>query len=136
MKSNQDELRIDEAIDSYPLEALPEGFVEHVLVEIEPRRVYARQTQWDPSTRFLYSAAPVAILWISLTAALLVRFSPAWIDPARASYVRSMIQYWRLQIAYSGLPLQQMGVLGIAAVVAVGFVVLWRVTDPARGMEF
>ena len=138
MKSNQDEFWIDEAIESYPLEALPEGFVDGVLSQIEPRQPVPvhKKIGWDLRAWFLYAATPLAIFGFSLTVALLVHFRWVWIDPAQVSYYRSVLEYWWLELAYSGLPLRQLGIAAMAVAVLGGFTVLWQLTDPARKMDF
>lgn len=136
MKSNQDEFWVDEAIESYPVETLPEGFVNRVLAEIEPHTSAAEKIDLDSGTRFLYLSAPFAIFGFSLTAALLVGFSSVWMDPARVGYYRAMVEYWRLHLTYSSLPLQQIGMAVMTLVIIGGFAVVWRLTDPARQMDF
>ena len=136
MKSNPDEFWIDEAIESYPLETLPDGFVAHVMANIEPRPSERVKLGWDVNSRILFYTAPLAIFGFSLTAALLVQFSPVWMGSAQASYFHSMLEYWWLQLAYSGLPLHQLGVLAMVMAVAGGFAVLWQLTDPARKLRY
>jgi hypothetical protein len=132
MKSNLDDMRVDEAIETYPLKPLPAGFVESVLSQIEPHPKVDPKSISDANTNFLFVVVPVAIVWLGLTASLLVKFSSVWLDPSQASYHRSLVEYWMVQITFSLGEYKQFITLGIGLVVLGGFAALWRVTDPAR----
>lgn len=135
MKSNLDDLRVDEAIETYPLEPLPAGFVEGVLERIEATPRFDPNSIWDANSRFVFQFIPVAILWLAFTAAVLVRYVPAWMDPAQAGYFSAMVDYWKLKFVYASEALRPFGTPALVFLVVGMFAVLWRVTDPDRPFE-
>jgi hypothetical protein len=135
MKSNLDDLMIDEAIESYPLESLPPDFLAGVLEKIEVHPRVDPKLVGDANTRFIFRFIPVAILWLGFTGAALAAFSPAWINPARASYYRLLAEYWKMQIIYSSGDLSKFGFVALVLAVVGGFALVWQLTNPAREFD-
>ena len=103
MKSNLDDVRITEAIDTYPIQPLPSGFVKSVLGQIESNEKLYYKNIFNANSEFSYSVAPIVFLWLAFSIYLLAKFNSLWLDPIKANYYRSLYEYWKMQYSYSGI---------------------------------
>ena len=99
MNHNLDEQKITEAIESYPLSPLPEGFVKNVMAEIQPRLNLKPKNLEDPSTRFLNYAIFLFVAAFSITVLVLFKTRRAYIDPFTLNHLHLLIDYWLLRLS-------------------------------------
>ncbi|MBI9046640.1 MAG: hypothetical protein JEZ06_19270 [Anaerolineaceae bacterium] len=132
MKANLDDLKINEAIETYPLEPLPSGFVKNVLKKTEPRPAFDPNLIIDANTRFLFTVVPVAIILLGITTAFLIGSRDSWMGPITANYLTTMFEYSKIQLSFDPVLMMLLSIIVILLIVVTGYVALWQLTDPKR----
>ncbi len=131
MNHNLDEQKITEAIESYPLSSLPEGFVKNVMAEIQPRLNLKPKNLEDPTSRFLNYAILLFFTAFSVTVLILFKTRRSYIDPLTLNHLHTLIEYWLLRLSLIKIS-PRLLIIVFSSVFTFFLLILWQLTDPNR----